>query len=452
MLNSSKDYYERTMNMNKKNHPFHTRSYEEETALKIGVVGLGYVGLPVAITFAEKFQVIGMDIDKNKIDQLSKAIDPNGELSKADLQNKSIEYVSEPYKLQECTYIIVAVPTPITNLNEPDLTPLENATKMLGENLSQNTTIIYESTVYPGTTEDVCIPLLEQYSGLTSGVDFQVGYSPERINPGDQEHTFKNIPKVIAGQTPQALKNIDKLYNNVIEADVYKAPTIKVAEAAKIIENTQRDVNIAFMNELALIFEKLEIDTQEVLQAAQTKWNFLPFSPGLVGGHCIGVDPYYLIYKSKTEGYMPTLIPAARTLNDAMPTYIVRSLLELVMLQKLNVKDIRVTMLGMTFKENIADIRNSKSIEIVNMLKQLGLSIQICDPYAPSEINGLSLTPFNQLKKSSILIIAVPHKEFLEKTEQEFFDLLVNDHGIIMDLKDIMPTDTNHKNHIIWKL
>ena len=437
--------------MDKKKQPIRTDSFEAVGFPVVGVAGLGYVGLPVAIAFGEKFRVIGMDTNKNKINQLSKGIDPNGELSTEQLENKKLEYVSKPYKLQECTHIIVAVPTPITDLDEPDLTLLKDATKMIGENLSQHTTIIYESTVYPGTTEEVCIPLLEKYSGFTAGIDFQVGYSPERINPGDEDHTFKNSPKVIAGQTPLALENIYTLYEKVLEADIYKAPNIKVAEAAKIIENTQRDINIAFMNELSLIFEKLEIDTEEVLQAANTKWNFLPFSPGLVGGHCIGVDPYYLIYKSKQKGYMPTFITAARTLNESMPEHVVYSLLKLAMLQKLNIKDVRITVLGITFKENIADIRNSKSIEIVNQLQQLGLSIQICDPYAPTEINGIPLTPFHQLKKSSVLILTVPHKEFLEKTEEDFLDLLSDDYGIIMDLKGIFPVNELN-NYMIWRM
>ena len=436
------------MNMNQSPR---TNSYDDEKSRKVGVVGLGYVGLPVAITFGETYQVIGIDTNKNKIKQLNKAIDPNGELSEADLQKKSIEYVSKPDRLRECTHIIVAVPTPITNLNEPDLTMLEAATKMVGENLSQHTTVIYESTVYPGTTEDVCIPLLETFSGLIAGVDFEVGYSPERINPGDQEHTFKKIPKVIAGQTTKALENIYNLYSSILDAEIYKAPSIKVAEAAKIVENTQRDINIAYMNELSLIFEKLKIDTNEVLQAAKTKWNFLPFSPGLVGGHCIGIDPYYLIYKSKMEGYMPTLISEARSLNDSMPAYIVHSLLELVMLQKLNIKDVRITMFGITFKENISDTRNSKALEIVNLLKQIGLSVQICDPYAPHDIKGISLTPFHQLQEASILIMAVPHKEFLTKSTKEFLDIL-DDDGIIMDLKGMIPTNKTIKNQIIWRL
>lgn len=427
-------------------------THKEIKSPKIGVVGLGYVGLPAAIAFADKYQVIGVDTNKSKINQLYKAIDPNGELSKTDLTNKSIEYVSEPYRLRECTYIIVAVPTPITDLNEPDLTPLESVSKMLGKNLSQHTTIIYESTVYPGTTEEVCIPLIEKYSGFIAGIDFHVGYSPERINPGDLEHTFRNSPKVIAGQTTHTLEKIYNIYKNVVEAEIYKAPSIKVAEASKIIENTQRDVNIAFMNELALIFKHLDINTDEVLQAANSKWNFSPFSPGLVGGHCIGVDPYYLIYKSKMEGYMPTFISAARALNDSMPAFVVQSLLELIILQKLNIQDIHITMLGITFKENISDIRNSKQIEIVHLLQELGLSIQICDPYAPSTIEGMDLTPFHQLKKSSILIMAVPHKEFLDKSTHEFTDILTDDGGIIMDLKGMIPVHTNIQNHIMWRL
>jgi len=447
-----KEYEERKMSMNNINLPLRTNLYKQANPPKIGVVGLGYVGLPVAITFAEKFQVIGVDTNQHKIALLNQAIDPNGELSKSDFQNKTITYVSDPSTLRECSYIIIAVPTPVTRINEPDVSLLEEASKMVGENLAQHATVIYESTVYPGTTEDVCIPLLESYSGWTSGTDFQVGYSPERINPGDEEHTFKKIPKVIAGQTNEAQENMVTLYHHVLEAEVYQAPSIKVAEAAKIIENTQRDVNIAFMNELSLIFDKLDIDTNEVLHAANTKWNFLPFSPGLVGGHCIGVDPYYLMYKSKMEGYMPTLISAARTLNDSMPSYIVHTLLELVMMQQLNPQDIRITMLGITFKENISDVRNSKSIEIVHLLRQLGLSIQLCDPHAPSELDDISLTPFEQLQKTSILIMAVPHREFLQKNIQDFLDILGDDKGVIMDLNSMIPSNIPSNNHLIWRL
>src|SRR5690625_2937943 len=315
----------------------------------IGIVGLGYVGLPVAVGFAEKYDVIGFDVNQSKIEELNRHIDRTSEVSNDELKKASIDFTSEEKKLKECNYIIVAVPTPISSTKEPDLSYLENASAIIGRNLTPDTVIVYESTVYPGTTEEVCIPILERDSNLTAGDDFHVGYSPERINPGDKAHTFKSNNKVISAQNTHALNKIYRIYQNVLSAKVFKASSIKVAEASKIIENAQRDINIAFMNELSLIFNNLDIDTHEVLQAANTKWNFLHFTPGLVGGHCIGVDPYYLIYKSKLAGYTPSLLSSARAINDDMPAYVVESLLRLIAINKLNIQDIRVTVLGVCF-------------------------------------------------------------------------------------------------------
>lgn len=419
---------------------------------KIGVVGLGYVGLPVAVGFSEKYSVVGFDIDQKKIDLLNNNVDPGGQISSEDLRKAGIEFVCEEEKLKECRFIIVAVPTPITATKEPDLSYLEEASAIIGRNLAPQTIVVYESTVYPGTTEDVCIPILEEYSNLKSGADFFVGYSPERINPGDKNHTFKTIPKVVSGQNKYALEKISELYNEVIDADIYKAPSIKVAEASKIVENTQRDINIALMNELSLIFNRLNIDTYEVLAASKTKWNFIPLSPGLVGGHCIGVDTHYLIHKSKLEGFDPSFLSEARKTNDYMPEYIIQSLMQLMISHKINVQEALITILGITFKENISDIRNSKSLEMVKKLQNLGLPLQICDPNISSdqlkEIN-IPLKPFNQLKKADVVILTVPHKEFRAADLNALFK---KNKGILMDLKGVVPKNTLQDSILIWRL
>jgi len=429
---------------------------KKENSPIIGVVGLGYVGLPVAVGFSDNYDVVGFDVNKSKIEELTRHIDRTSEVSSDQLKKASIDFTSEEKKLKKCNYIIVAVPTPITLSKEPDLTYLKSASTIIGRNLTSDTIIVYESTVYPGTTEEVCIPVLEKYSTLTAGIDFHVGYSPERINPGDKTHTFKSNNKVVSAQNEYALEKISDIYQNVLCAEVFKASSIKVAEASKIIENTQRDINIAFMNELSLIFNKLDIDTHEVLQAANTKWNFFPFTPGLVGGHCIGVDPYYLIYKSKLAGYTPSLLSSARAINDDMPAYVVASLLQLVAVNKLNLQDLRITVLGITFKENIPDIRNSKSIEIVEQLQQLGMSVQVCDPHVSQEqldeSSPVKLTKRKHLEKANIVILAVPHHEFdLEKSD--FLNsLLKNNQDIIMDLKGVIPKDILSKNMTLWRL
>lgn len=421
----------------------------------VGVVGLGYVGLAVAAGFSDTYEVIGFDIDEEKIASLKNNKDPQKQVSNATLQKAGIQFVADPYHLKKCDYLFVAVPTPLTSANKPDLTFLKSASRTIGENITPGTVVVYESTVYPGTTEQVCIPILEEKSGLTAGTDFYVGYSPERINPGDKEHTFKTIPKVIAGQNECAAEKVHDVYRHALQAEIYKAPSIKVAEAAKIVENTQRDLNIAFMNELSMMFHAMDIDTNEVLEAAKTKWNFIPFSPGLVGGHCISVDPYYLIYKSLASGYSPKLISAAREVNDGMPEYVVQSLLQLLAAKQLNLRQIRIAVLGISFKENIPDLRNSKALEIVQKLKQLGFDVQVCDPYvSPAQLknNSFELTRWENIKKSDVVIVAVPHHQFKKRNKQEWQALFKDDKAIVMDLKNVLPGDTFKKDMTIWKL
>lgn len=414
---------------------------------RIGVVGLGYVGLPVAVSFAENDRVIGYDVDENKIKQLQQQIDPTGQFSPDELKTRAITFTTDADHLQRCTHIIVAVPTPIGSANEPDLSFLKQASKMIGANMAQGTIIVFESTVSPGTTEGTCIPILEKQSGFIAGVDFYVGYSPERINPGDQAHAFKNTPKVIAAQNGEALEKVYDLYHRVVTAPLFKTSSIKIAEAAKIIENTQRDVNIAFMNEISLICDKLNIDTHEVLEAANTKWNFIPLSPGLVGGHCIGVDPYHLIHKSTLEGYDPTLLRKARQINEQIPKYIVESLLKLIVSRGFNPKTMRITILGVAFKENITDTRNSKALEIVDRLKQLDLTIQVHDPHVTCEQIPM-LQPFDHLKKAEIVILAVPHDAYDGKR----LATLLKDRGVLMDIKDVIPATALPENITKWTL
>lgn len=421
----------------------------------IGVVGLGYVGLPVAVGFAEKYQVIGFDIDEERVYELQQSIDRTGEINEDMLKQVNIEFTNEASKLNQCHHIIVAVPTPVKENKEPNLSYINEASKLIGENLSKGTIVVYESTVYPGTTEEVCIPQLEKYSKMKAGQDFFVGYSPERINPGDKEHTFKKNVKVVSGQDNYTLEKVYELYQSVLDSNVYKASSIKIAEASKIVENTQRDVNIALMNELSLIFNSLNIDTYEVLNASKTKWNFAPYSPGLVGGHCIGVDPYYLIYKSRQEGYNPKLLSIARELNDTMSNHVVQSLLKLMITHKLDFYDTTITVLGITFKENIPDLRNSKALEIVEALADLGLRVQVCDPHVTTNpFKGRELIEFksmDELSSSPIVVLAVSHLEF--KDTDKLKRILSKEKGVIMDLKGILTDKADfHDDITIWKL
>jgi len=406
---------------------------------KIAVVGLGYVGLPVAVEFGKRQTVIGFDINNNRIKDLQKNFDFTNEVETKDLQAANITFTSEPEDLEKADFIIVAVPTPITASKQPDLKPLIKASETVGKHMSKGTIIVFESTVYPGATEEECVPVLEKFSHMKSGEDFFVGYSPERINPGDKKNTFRTITKVVSGQTPEVTEIISDVYDSVIEAGVHKASSIKIAEAAKVIENTQRDINIALMNELAVIFEKLDIDTSEVLEAAGTKWNFLNFSPGLVGGHCIGVDPYYLTYKAEKVGHHPRMIVAGRAINDYTGQFIATSLIKEMIRNGTVMEDATVTILGFTFKENVPDIRNTRVIDIIKELESFGITVQVSDPYAvPEEVRahyGIILTKYEELVPSDAAILAVPHQHYLDFGWNLFNQLLSNDNSIVFDVK-----------------
>nr|WP_232225608.1 nucleotide sugar dehydrogenase [Oceanobacillus manasiensis] len=418
----------------------------------IGVVGLGYVGLPVAIGFSEKHSVIGFDVDETKIAKLRRGIDPSEQFSEEILTKSQIDFTTDAQKLRNCSFIIVAVPTPISESKQPDFSYLNSASQLIGENLTQDTVVVYESTVYPGATEEICLPLLEKASNFKAGEDFFIGYSPERINPGDKEHTFKTIPKVVAGQSIYVTELLQHLYQSVIKANVYKASSIKVAEAAKVVENTQRDINIAFMNELSHIFNHLEVPTEDVLEAAGTKWNFLPFKPGLVGGHCIGVDPYYLIHKSRLAGYEPNLLTVAREVNESMVDHVINTVMKKIIEHQFSFEDLKITILGATFKENIGDMRNSKALTILDKLLHLGLSVQLCDPYIESstlkDMYGISNTPFTELEKADIVIIAVPHKIFDWKKLHN----ILKEQSIVMDIKSAVHSKQIPVNTVHWQL
>ncbi len=420
---------------------------------KIAIIGLGYVGLPLAVEFAKKYKTVGFDIKKDRIDELKKGSDSTLEVSNQDLQSvlnspsdsNGFIVTNEVNKLVDCNIYIITVPTPTDKNNNPVITPLIKASETVASVLSKNDIVIYESTVYPGLTEEECIPVLENKSGLKFNTDFFVGYSPERINPGDKEHTVSKILKVTSGSTPEAAETIDQLYKTVITAGTYKASSIKVAEAAKVIENSQRDINIAFVNELAKIFSKLNIDTTEVLKAAGTKWNFLPFKPGLVGGHCIGVDPYYLAQKAQEAGYHPQIILAGRRTNDGMGNWIASQVVKLMIHKGHPVKKSKVLCLGITFKENCPDIRNTKVVDVIHELEDYGCEVNICDPWAnPEEVNHeYNLISEQHLgcvenQKYDAIILAVAHNEFLSLKLDE---IKRKNNSIIYDVKSVLPID-----------
>ncbi len=416
--------------------------YEELIAKKkkISLIGLGYVGLPIALEFAKKVPVVGFDIKPERIEMMKNRIDPSRELDPSAFEGCDIFFTANPEDLREADFHIVAVPTPIDDHNLPDLTPVLKASETVGKILKKGDYVIYESTVYPGCTEEDCIPVLEQHSGLKFNADFKVGFSPERINPGDKEHTLTKIVKVVSGCDDESLDNIAKTYELIIEAGVHRASSIKVAEAAKIIENTQRDINIAFMNELSMIFNKMDINTHEVLEAAGTKWNFLRFYPGLVGGHCIGVDPYYLTYKAKEFGYHAQIINAGRYINDSMGRYIARQTLKRLSSLDKNIKETRILIMGVTFKENVSDIRNSKVADVYKELKAYGIkNIDVVDPHASSEEVleeygfGLKEEPS---EKYDAIIIAVNHQKYLDMSLGDFKSL-INSTAVIIDVKSI---------------
>ena len=383
---------------------------------KISLVGLGYVGMPIAVAFAKKVDVIGFDLNAKKIELYKSGIDPTNEVGNEVIKNTTVEFTSDETKLKEAKFHIVAVPTPVNDDHTPDLTPVEGASTIVGRNLTKGSIVVYESTVYPGVTEDICIPILEKESGLKCGVDFKVGYSPERINPGDKVHRLETIVKIVSGMDDESLEEIAKVYELVVEAGVHRAESIKVAEAAKVIENSQRDINIAFMNELSIIFNKMGIDTQSVLKAAGTKWNFLKFFPGLVGGHCIGVDPYYLTYKAEQLGYHSQIILSGRRINDDMGKYVAESIVKNLIRADVAIKQAKVAILGFTFKENCPDTRNTKIIDIYNELKEYGITAIVADPAADAEeakwLYGMEFVDIDTIKECDAVILAVAHDEF----------------------------------------
>src|SRR5512145_2502110 len=419
---------------------------EAQTALPtVAVVGLGYVGLPVAVAFGRARRTIGYDMSKKRVENLRHMVDPTGEVPGADLvaarHFKATVYAGE---LSHADFIIVAVPTPINAARQPDFGPLESASETVGRYMKRGATVVYESTVYPGATEEVCVPLLEKHSGMRWRQDFHVGYSPERINPGDKEHSFTRILKVVSGDDAETLEKVASLYGSVVKAGVHRAPSIKVAEAAKVIENTQRDLNIAFVNELAIIFERLGIDTHEVLRAAGTKWNFLPFRPGLVGGHCIGVDPYYLTYKAELAGYHPEVILAGRRINDGMGAHIARKTVQQMIHAGRNIKGARVNVLGLTFKEKVPDIRNAKVIDIIRELAEFGVQTFVHAPMVADEDAlqeyGLRLCDWDSLPTADALVLAVPHRDFLLRTPAELMGKIVR-RGCVIDVKSVLDAN-----------
>lgn len=423
---------------------------------KISVMGLGYVGLPVAVAFGKRGRTIGFDINQKRLAELREGHDRTNEVASADLKDSTIVFTADIEVLAEADFHIVAVPTPVDEAHQPDLTPVIRASETVGRALKMGDIVVYESTVYPGVTEDVCVPILERQSGLKCGSDFTVGYSPERINPGDKEHTFTKITKIVSGQDGATLEIVAAVYGSVVTAGVHKAASIKVAEAAKVIENTQRDLNIALMNELSLIFDRMGIDTNSVLEAAGTKWNFLKFKPGLVGGHCIGVDPYYLTHKAEMLGYHPQVILAGRRINDGMGAYIGQQTIKQLIHAGHDVSKCTVTVLGLTFKENCPDLRNSKVIDVIRELQSFGVKVQVADPEASSheaeEEYGIKVTPLHELKSAEAVVIAVAHKEFVGYGVGDYMRFLKHN-PVIIDVKGICaPEEFDAEGIRLWRL
>lgn len=423
----------------------------------IAVVGLGYVGLPLAVEFGKKRRTIGFDLSAEKVANYRRHVDPTGEVSSEDLKAATyLEVGCDPAVLREADFIIVAVPTPVDEAHQPDFTPLVGSSESVGRNLKRGATIVFESTVYPGATEEVCIPIIEKFSGMKWKQDFNVGYSPERINPGDKERTLTKIVKVVSGDTPETLDLVAEIYGSVIKAGVYRASSIKVAEAAKVIENTQRDLNIALMNELAVIFDKLGIDTLEVLQAAGTKWNFLPFRPGLVGGHCIGVDPYYLTHKAEMLGYHPDVILAGRRINDSMGKFVAEQTVKRLLRNGWPIKDTPVIVLGLTFKEDCPDLRNSRVIDVIRELQAYGAKVVVHDPVAdPAEAHheyGVALTPWDELPPSAAIVAAVAHREFKARPIADYAAKL-RPQGVLADVKSQFDAqELSSLGVTVWRL
>jgi UDP-N-acetyl-D-galactosamine dehydrogenase len=423
----------------------------------VAVVGLGYVGLPLAVEFGKKFRTIGFDLSTSKIESYRRFVDPTGEVTSDELRAaKMLEVTSDAVKLKEADFIVVAVPTPVDDAHQPDFSPLAGASKAIGRHMQRGAIIAYESTVYPGATEEICIPILERESGMKWKQDFHVGYSPERINPGDKEHTLTKIKKVVSGDDAETLDRVAEMYGAVVSAGVHKASSIKVAEAAKVIENTQRDLNIALMNELAIVFDRIGIDTLEVLKAAETKWNFLPFRPGLVGGHCIGVDPYYLTHKAEMLGYHPEVILAGRRINDGMGKFVADQTVKHMILAGGQVKGADVIVLGLTFKENCPDLRNSKVIDVVRELQSFGINVCVHDPVPDADEArheyGLELVSWERLPRAAAMVVAVAHREFLARPISDFVDK-IHPQGCFADVKSAFDaTALGAAGLHVWRL
>ncbi|MBR0093198.1 MAG: nucleotide sugar dehydrogenase [Lachnospiraceae bacterium] len=431
----------------------------KERKEKLSLIGLGYVGMPIAVAFARHVDVVGFDVNAEKIGLYQKGVDPTREVGDEAIRETTVEFTSDPMRLRDCKFHIVAVPTPVNDDHTPDLTPVEGASRILGEHLTKGSIVVYESTVYPGVTEEICVPILEEASGLKCGTDFKVGYSPERINPGDQVHRLESIVKVVSGQDVETLETVAQVYEIVVEAGVHRAESIKVAEAAKVIENSQRDINIAFMNELSMIFHKMGIDTKSVLAAAGTKWNFLPFSPGLVGGHCIGVDPYYLTYKAEALGYHSQIILSGRRINDDMGVYVGREVVKLLIASDIAVRDAKVAILGFTFKENCPDTRNTKVIDIYKELREYGITPLVFDPEADAEeaerLYGIRFAAEDALQDLDAVIVAVSHEAFKAYDIQRFdaFFNTANRTRILADLKGMYHReDFAAPAYVYWRL
>ena len=412
---------------------------------KISLVGLGYVGMPIAVAFSKKVKVVGFDLNAKKIELYKNGIDPTNEVGNDAIKACAVDFTADESKLKEAKFHIVAVPTPVNDDHTPDLSPVEGASEIVGRNLQKGSIVVYESTVYPGVTEDVCVPILERESGLKCGVDFKVGYSPERINPGDKVHRLETITKIVSGMDEETLDEVAKVYELVVEAGVHRAESIKVAEAAKVIENSQRDINIAFMNELSIIFNKMGIDTQSVLKAAGTKWNFLKFYPGLVGGHCIGVDPYYLTYKAEEMGYHSQIILSGRRINDDMGKYVAESTVKNLIQADVSIKNAKVAILGFTFKENCPDTRNTKIVDIYNELKEYGITAQIADPAADADeakrLYGIEFVDMASIQNCDAVILAVAHEQFKGLSAADFdkmFKAGDNSTKVLVDIKGLL--------------
>ena len=426
---------------------------------KLSLVGLGYVGMPIAVAFARKIKVVGFDLNAAKIDLYKSGVDPTNEVGDDVIKNTTVEFTADPTKLREAKFHIVAVPTPVNDDHTPDLTPVEGASRILGQNLTKGSIVVFESTVYPGVTEDICVPILEKESGLKCGVDFKIGYSPERINPGDKVHRLETITKIVSGMDEETLNEVAHIYELVVEAGVYRAESIKVAEAAKVIENSQRDINIAFMNELSIIFNKMGIDTKSVLSAAGTKWNFLKFQPGLVGGHCIGVDPYYLTYKAEQLGYHSQIILSGRRINDDMGKYVAENLVKNLIKADIPVKSAKVAILGFTFKENCPDTRNTKVIDIYKELQEYGITPMVVDPAADAaeakRLYGITFNTMEDIKDMDAVIVAVSHKQFLALDKEKISSLYSKAQAkkVLVDIKGIFDRkEYSTEDYIYWRL